>query len=79
MAKVKDWQWKCDYPGDDIKKVSMAGEQCGPACDAHPTCTHFTYNLVDRICYFKRSSRYKASVYSENNICGRVCGAVNGC
>jgi hypothetical protein len=57
----------------------MDGELCGRACDEHPTCTHFTYNLETGTCYFKRSSITKEFVYSEDDFCGRVCGLVNQC
>jgi hypothetical protein len=79
MGRVKDWSWKCEYPGEDIEQIEMDGEKCGPACDQHPTCTHFTYDLETGVCHFRRLLKTKMPVSNENRFCGRVCGLVNEC
>jgi hypothetical protein len=47
----------CDFPSDDIERMSIVAELCGQACRKNDKCTHFVHNKAystEGLCFLKR-------------------------
>ena len=65
----------CDFPYDDIDRVSVVGELCAQACRDNDKCTHFVHNKAYGVCFLKhRAGINKNDAIGGYDIHNVVCG-----
>ena len=76
-----DWQSDsgkdCDFPGQDIAKVSAKKEECPSKCRENSKCTHYSWNVYG--CFLKSGwiSKEEATTY-KGCICGILADRLDG-
>ena len=74
----QNWNFFCDFPGNDIGKVQIAGPDCGDACQKAPNCTHFVWKEDDGgTCFFKEGNVTMDDSFPITDL-GSVCGILPG-
>ncbi|GAV00589.1 hypothetical protein RvY_11415 [Ramazzottius varieornatus] len=69
----ENWAFGCDFPGNSLTSVEVAGAQCGPTCLRQEGCTHFHW--IGGNCYLKQGEKRKEDavrVYDNAVVCGVV-------
>jgi hypothetical protein len=64
------WLQNCDFPGYDLSRKTIPGEQCGRLCINDGKCNAFTYNSVTGICFLKDIP----ASYGRSPWNGAICG-----
>jgi len=71
------WAQGCEFFGSTYRQVrpSKGGEECGAACMAESSCTHFTFRTDYGVCYLKAMQK---NVEAIPSVSGSVCGYTTG-
>jgi hypothetical protein len=65
------WALDCDFYGNDLTRVNVAGEFCSEECGKVAACTH--YSWANGVCYLKFGVICKSNAV---HLSGGVCGIV---
>lgn len=68
-----DWARGCDFVGQDLSKVQVPADQCGPRCTDTPGCTHYTWTTWNSgTCWLKSgpASKADAKASGDDMLCG---------
>ncbi|UJR06871.1 hypothetical protein I4U23_011160 [Adineta vaga] len=73
-----NWAMQCDFSGNDLSNVKIAGELCGGKCAETTGCTHFTWtDHQGGTCWMKYGAVSKNNAFSTNDP-NVVCGIMEG-
>ncbi|XP_046438483.1 peroxidase-like [Daphnia pulex] len=64
------WLQNCDFPGYDLSRKTIPGEQCGRLCINDGKCNAFTHNSATGICFLKDIP----ASYGRSPWDGAICG-----
>jgi hypothetical protein len=72
----QNWNFFCDFPGNDIGQANVRGEDCGGLCRKTANCTHFFWNQdKGGTCFFKRGVKTMDDSFPVDDP-GSVCGII---
>ena len=55
VSSDANWDFRCDYPGNDLMSFQMRGEDCSGKCSEFSKCTHFAWTTYNGgTCWLKR-------------------------
>ncbi|CAF1416506.1 unnamed protein product [Adineta steineri] len=70
----KDWAMSCDFNGNDLSNIQIAGELCGGQCHETSECTHFTWtNYNGGTCWMKTGPISQSHAFPTSDstmVCG---------
>ena len=69
-----NWAFACDFPGNDLSNIVIAGELCSTKCSTTPECTHYTWTKYNGgTCWMKKGVISKCRAVATNDR-SMVCG-----
>lgn len=72
----KDWAMQCDFKGNDLSNVRIAGEYCSTKCRETSGCTHFSWTSYNGgTCWMKKGTVSQSNAVPLNDPTS-VCGIV---